>query len=256
MSMVRPISFLLLMAVMISCGGGAGPPAVRLTAVAPDYLEGFLDSTAGQFARENGVRVIFRYEPADSILPLIQNDPDFDLFIAANPERWLELRGDTLIRWETFSYLFEVPFVMVGRAGGPVISVPDDLIGDQIRRVCIVDPETGMEGRLGRYVLQKGQLWEKIQDRLILARSSEHLLSYLTTGEADAALAFEFSLGQTAGVTVLDTIDLDERLVYCGAVMAGSENPDPARAFLDLFTSRLCALYQKRGFYLYRDKEQ
>ena len=254
MSIVRLILFLLLLAALISCGGGAGPPTVRLTAVAPDYLEGFLDSTAGQFARENGVRIIFRFEPPDSILPLVRNDPDFDLFIAANPERWLESRGDTLIRWETLTSLFEIPFVMVGRVGGPVISAPDDLIGDRIRRVCIVDPEAGMEGRLGHYVLQKQRIWEKIQNRLILARSSEHVLSYLTTGEVDAALVFEYSLGQTPGVTVMDTIDLGNRLVYCGAVMAGSENPDPARAFLDLFTSRLCALYQVRGFHLYRDR--
>ena len=133
----------------------------------------------------------------------------------------------------------------------PVRKFIKDLKEERFRRVVMVDPGAGFEGRLAKEILTRHRLWDKLQGRLIMARSAEHMLTFLTTREADAAIGFESSLTEYKGLVILQRFDdkLDTYLMLCGTVMKQSKSATSAKAFLDLFESRQCALYGTPGVY-------
>lgn len=243
----------ILPAVIIGLGCGGESPGVQpgLTVAAPNYLKGILDRATAQFEEENRIPVKILFTVHDSVIGYAGRGSHLDAFLAADPKQFRALENDTTVAGGKFVCPFRMSLVLAGRAGGPRAEDLKDLRGEEFRRVVIVDPDVGYEGRLAAEVLKKRRLWDRLQPKLIRARSIEQLLSYLKTGEADAAILFESSLHEHRGATVMQRLDtlLDDRLLVCGAVTASSKQRSSAQAFLDLLSLRLCPLYDIRGIY-------
>ncbi len=231
------------------CTAEQHAPRPRLTVAAPDYLGGILDRAAAQFEEENDIPVEIVYLPPDSVLIYARNSLRVDLFIAADPERFKSFKKDTSLIYGVYTCPFRLSVVVAGRVDGPQTDDLDGIKGDNFRRIVIVDPASGYEGELAETALKKRHLWNKIQNRLIPARSRDQLMSYLASGEADAAIVLEASLYDRTGLIVMQRIDnlFGDRLIHCGAVTAGSDNKAPAQAFLDLLDLRLCPMYDIPG---------
>ncbi len=140
--------------------------------------------------------------------------------------------------------------VLAGPAGGQLAKLKS-IKEDFIRRVVIVDPEAGYEGQLAKEILEKNRLWDKLQPKLILAASNRHLLTYLATGEADAAIMLESSVDEKSGTVIYQRLDepLAKYMLHCAAVMKDSKQKESAQAFLDLLDSKLCGIYKIKGVY-------
>ena len=125
------------------------------------------------------------------------------------------------------------------------------LIDDHFMRLAIVDPAGTYGGRLAQYILNRAGVWDKTIDKMIVARDRSQLIHYLETGEATAVVALESSLNAYDNFEILMRLDNDlvESLTVCGAVFDGAKRINTARAFLDLFDSRLCRIYNIKGVY-------
>jgi molybdate transport system substrate-binding protein len=247
--------FLVVLVFTLACGctPESKKPDILLTAVAPDYLKGILDPVVFQFHEESGVRVNIIYENPDSVISRAKSGLRADLFLSPNPKRFKILKNDTQLVGGPYSCPFRLSLVLVGRIDGPQTDKIDNLKQDEFRRVVLVEPTSGFEGKMAAKVLNRRRLWDKLLKKMILARSTEHLHSYLSTGEADAAIMLESSLRGTDGLVVMQRLDewLDDRLVICGAVTGHSKNKEVAQAFLDLLESSLCPIYKTGGIYQY-----
>jgi molybdate transport system substrate-binding protein len=245
------ISCLLVFFLLIACADVAKMPIQRLNVVAPKYLQGILDRAAGQFYEENRVEVNIAYVPSDSVITRAKSDASTDLFLTASPKRFEILSRDTALVDSTFSCPFQLSLIAVGRADGPSAERIEDLKQDKFRRIAVVDLAQGYEGKLAAMALNRRRLWNNITKKIIRARSSEHLHSYLITKEVDAAVVFESSIQGIPGLTVIQRLDKDvkEQLIICGAVTARSANKKVAQAFLDLLDSSLCKIYKVGGVY-------
>jgi molybdate transport system substrate-binding protein len=246
---------LCLLAAALAVGGCRAVPKqsrVRLTVLAPDYLQGVIDRAAQQFTEENGILVVVSFENPDSLFARAQTDEKVDIVLSTDLRQFKQLAKDTLFLDRTYSCPFELSMVLAVRSRGPRPADISELAEPVVRRVVIVDPRSGYEGRLAEQVLQRSRVWKKLQKKLILANSTEHLLTFFQSGEADAAVMLESSLAGTSGVEVRQHLDryVGGGLVHCGAVLTWSKNRESARAFLDLLDSRLCSLYQAPGVYL------
>jgi len=232
------------------------PPAGQLKVVAPDFLRGILDRAAQQFQDENGVVVTITFVNPDSVIERAKAGLSNDLFFLGYPKRFDILKNDTALTSGTYSCPFRLSMVLVGRVDGPRGEKLDHLKRDEFRRVVIVDPAADYEGKLAARILNRHRLWDKLAKKLILAQSKNHLLTFLETKEADAALMFESSMLSGRGLAVLKRLDedLDDRLVMCGAVMPRSKNKKVAQAFLDLLDSNLCLIYKINGIHQYNSR--
>lgn len=223
--------------------------------MAPDHLQTVLDKAAAQFYEENRIKVSFIYVPGEDIIGKLDSLSPFDAFITYNAGRFERIEKDLQIQ-DGYSCPFRLSLVLAGPADGPDLEKLDQLKKEYIRRVVIVDPEAGYEGQLAEEILIKTGLWEKIQPKLIMARSASHLLTYLATGEADAAIMLESSMADGSKAVIHQRLDkpLAKYLLHCGAVTPGSKNKESARAFLDLLDSRLCEMYKLKGVYQNTDE--
>lgn len=240
---------MLLSLVLFGCTGNQQTTRPGLTVAAPDYLKGILDRAVAQFEEENHVPVDILYLPPDSAVIYGKNSLHVDIIIAADPKQFAAFKRDTSLIHSAYSCPFALSVALVGRVDGPHADDLDGIKSDEFRRIVIVDPAAGYEGKLAEAALKKRHVLNKIQDRLILARSSDQLISYMTTGEADAAVALESSLYGQTGLIVMSRLDklFGDRLIHCGAVTAGSNNKASAQAFLDLLDLRLCPMYDIPG---------
>jgi len=252
---MRPyVVFIALLAagiVAAGCDGGRKLNRPGLTVAAPDFLEGILDRAAKQFEVENDIPVQIIYDTPDSVIIRSKNGYRVDLFFAADPRRFRAMKNDTALMHGGYTCVFRMSMVLAGRSGGPRADKFDDIRKGEFKRVVIVDPAAGYEGRLAADILKKRRLYNRLRNKLVQARSTEQLLSYMNTGEADAAIVFESSLHDRPGFVVMERLDnlLEERLIICGAVTAYSNNTPSAQALLDLLDSRLCPIYDVRGIY-------
>lgn len=241
---------LLAMPVLSTCsktgrGRSAGP-----TIVAPDYLKGVIEAIAGQFETENKTRVRVIYEPFDRLLAGAGKS-GVDLVVIGDADRDEYRQAlDSIIGDGPYSCPFRLSLIAAGRPDGPSCADVRELADEAFHRIVMVDT-LQYEGMLAKEALDRARVWKKLKGKLILARTSQQLVSYLKTGEADAVLALEVSLREEKGWTILARLDTDrriqKRLLHCAGVTAGSSDPETARAFLDLFDSRLCPMYKLPG---------
>jgi len=246
---------MLLGLMLVDCTGNRQAAHPGLTVAAPDYLKGILDRAAGQFKEENHIPVDVIYLPPDSVVIYARNSLRVDVFIAPDPELFKSFRDDTSLIHGAYSCPFALSVALVGRTEGPRTDKLAGIESDEFRRIVIVDPASGYEGRLAETALKKRHVWNKIRNRLIPARSIDQAMSYMTSGEADAAVVLESSIYGRTGLTVMSRLDniFGDRLVHCGTVAARSDDKASAQAFLDLLDLRLCPMYDIPGVTCLRD---
>jgi len=242
--------------VLAGCGGRSSRDISRVTVLAPDYLEGILEPAAQQFESENGISVGIVYTAADSVVEQARHMPRIDVFITGGYKQFESLRRDSLLVRAGYYCPFRLSLVLAGRVGGPRTTTIDDLKRADFERVVIADPQAEYEGFLALEVLKKRRLWDRLQKKLIVARSTEHLRSFLDTREADAAILLESSLYGQKGLVVMQRLDklVGDVLIQCGVVTAKSQNKKSAQAFLDLLGSQQCPIYKIDGVYLVNDR--
>ncbi|MDD4050643.1 MAG: substrate-binding domain-containing protein [candidate division Zixibacteria bacterium] len=221
-----------------------------LTIVAPDYLKGVIETVAAQFEVENKTRVRVVYEPFDKVLGKA-GQSGIDLFVIGDTDRPETHEAlDSLRGNGNYSCPFRLSLIVAGRPDGPSCGDIRELAGDDFRRIVMVDTAQ-YEGLLAQEALQRTGLWKKVRGKLILARSTTQMSSYLKSGEADAVLALEVSLRDEKGWILLARLDDDRRiqrrLLHCAGVTPGASDKNAAQALLDLFDLRQCPLYRIAG---------
>ena len=222
---------------------------ISLKVVAPRYLSKIFDLAAFQFEAEHDAKITMIYVHPDSVFEKARSLMGIDLVFFRNPDNAQTIAKDTLFNLKTFSSPFKLTLIMANRTDGPQIKDVSHLTDSAIRRIVIINPAKSYEGNLTKRVLEKYKVWDKIQSKLIRADSPQHLRSFLTTGEADAVVAFELSLNEYFDAVIKQRFDdyLEKRLDICGVVMTKTKEPGPARAFLDFFDSPMCEIYGLLG---------
>ncbi len=249
---------LLAMAVILLTLGAAGCQQLSrvrsggVTVAAPDYLRPVLDKAADQFKRENNITVRITYLAPDKVVDQARRDRNIDAFIAADQGRFKDrVLRDSVMLDGLYSCPFRLSLLLIGRADGPQAGDISDLDGEQFQRVAVMAPESGCVGQAAKIVLERKHLWKKIQGKLVVAETPSRLMSFLQTGEVDAAIVLELSVPSERKLVVMQKLDgdrlLDRYLLHCGAVTRSSQRQESAQAFLDLLDSQLCDIYSIKG---------
>lgn len=247
----QAILILVLLTLIFGCAEVRRDKHIQLTMAAPDYLKGILETATAQFKEENNITIRIVYDKSGSVISRVRSSPEIDLFIAASRERFDRLLPDSVMFADYYSCPFRLSLFIAHRFDGPKATDPKHLMQDRFRRVVIIDPENGYEGLLAKEILKRFKVWDKLSSKIVKAESREHMLSYLASGEADAAVILESSLHGQKGFVSLRRLDLgiEEHLIHCGAVTRWSQNQKTARAFLDFLDSPFCGIYKITGVY-------
>ncbi len=245
------LSILILSCLILSGGCDKLPTGKKgqIHVIAPAFMKDVFDLAAAQFFAEHKIVISIDYVPQGSIEKHIDSLTKVDLVLFLNPERRKKFEKNPRMDVSTMACPFRISLVTVNRPDGPDIRRVKDLRKDEFRRVVMISPTVSYEGKLVLAALQRFKVWDKLEGKMIPAKSARQLQTYLESGEADVAIAFEHTLKDCQNIVIRQRFDEDykDQLNVCGMLVKDSHNKRVAQAFLDFFDKQRNEIYQTPG---------
>ncbi len=194
---LRSAIFLLVSGVFFSGAvrGAAGQEEIRV-AVATNFMRP-MDAIAGDFEKQTGTRVKRSSSATGMLYSQIVNSAPFDLFLAADEKR-PELLYQQGLCEEPFVYASGRVVLWSNRVDlGGTENWLQVILGDEILRVAIANPETAPYGEAAMQTIKKAGIEQKLQKLLVYGQNIGQAFQYGQQGAADMAfVAQSFALSE------------------------------------------------------------
>jgi molybdate transport system substrate-binding protein len=225
---------------MASCQTGAvsgGGSPVTLTVSAASDLGPAFREIGGLFEDQTGIKTSFNFGSTGQLAQQIEQGAPVDLFAAADVGRIDALEAKGRIIPDTKKVYALGRITLWTRADSPLrIERVEDLLQPEVLRIAIANPDHAPYGVAARQALQSAGIWDKIQDRLVLAENIQQTLQYAQTGNVDVAIVSLSLSNQGEGRWTLIPSELHQPIVQALAVIEGSAHEREARMFADFIT--------------------
>jgi molybdate transport system substrate-binding protein len=221
--------------------------AQEITVAAAADLQSAMQDIASRFQQETGKTVKVIYGSSGSFFQQIQNGAPFDMFFSANLDYPKKLEAAGLI--EATSYYQYAK-------GKIVVWVPKDskinlnsgllaLLDPSVKRIAIANPQHAPYGQAALAAMQKGGVYEKVKNKLVLGENVSQAASFVVSGSADAGIvALSLALspnmkdkGRYAQISASEYPSIEQACV----ILNSSKSKDTARQFLSFVKSAAVA---------------
>lgn len=241
----------------VGAAGAAAPMGAPTLSVyaAADLAFAFAEMVP-RFEREAGVRVTVVLGSSGLLARQIEHGAAADVFFSADRELIEDLRRKEMVRVDTETLYAEGRLALVApRAAGRRLRDLRDLVGPDIRRVAMANPDHAPYGRAAREALEALGLWERLRTRLVYADNIRHALQYVQSGAVDAGIV-ALALADAPEVTAV-RVDpqLHRPVLQFAVVLRRSPRPDLGLRLLRFVTGAEGRSIMKRyGFVLPGDR--
>ena len=122
---------------------------------------------------------------------------------------------------------------------GTEIKDLDKLTTYDINKIAIGEPESVPAGKYAKEVLDNTNLYDKVKDKLVLAKDVKEVLAWVQQGNADVGFVYLSDAFAAKGIKIALTTDEDTHsaINYPIAVLKESKNQNKAKAFEDFLLS-------------------
>lgn len=181
-----------------------GADDVPLIAAASD-LQSALREVAQAFQSETGHKVEIVFGSSGNMAAQIRQGAPFQMFLSADEKYVLDLAkaGHTRDEGQLYALgriaLF-VPHHSALQADERLAGLRTALENGRIERFAIANPSHAPYGRAAREALQKAQLWEPLQPKLILGENVSQAAQFATSANASGGIV-AYSLALTPAMT-------------------------------------------------------
>ena len=199
---------------------------------------------------EPNVKLEVNLGSSGSLQQQIEQGAACDVFISAGEKQMKALEEKDLLLDGTNKTLLTNDLVLVA-AEGKIIDNLDSIASDDVKHIAIGDPESVPAGKYAKEVLDNTKLYDKVEDKLVLAKDVKEVLAWVQQGNADVGFVYLSDTVGADGVEVVLTTDEDTHsaINYPIAVMKASEKQEKAKAFEDfLLSDEGQAILEKYGF--------
>lgn len=161
-----------------------------------------------------------------------------DVFISAGEKQMTALADKDLLLEDTNKTLLTNDLVLVAAEGTEVKDL-DTLNTDDITKIAIGEPESVPAGKYAKEVLDNTKLYDKVKDKLVLAKDVKEVLAWVQQGNAQVGFVYLSDAQGAEGVEVAYTTEANTHSVinYPIAVLKASEKQDKAKAFENFLLS-------------------
>lgn len=119
----------------------------------------------------------------------IKNGAPVDVFAAADTQSVTGLAGEGIIDEATVKNYAKGNLVLVASKEAKIqVKYLNQLTSEQIKIIAIANPETAPYGKAAKEALINAGLWGKIKDKVVYGKNIDETLTYVKTGNADAAI--------------------------------------------------------------------
>jgi len=234
---VRPL-VCVVVACAAGCSGSEDAEDERLLVLAASSLQFALPEIAAEFELRAGVDVDIVLGSSGNLVAQIENGAPADLLLSADRDFVDRLEAGGWIVPGTRRDYARGRIALVVPAGRRLPLALAELGGPQYTVVALANPETAPYGLAAREALEAARLWDELAPRVVFAENIAQAAQFVLTGNADAGvLALSVILEHQGWEHRLVDEALHAPVVQSAAVIAGSEQPVSAGAFLDFLTS-------------------
>ena len=168
----------------------------------------------------------------------IEEGAPCDVFISAGEKQMTALEQKGLLLEGTNKTLLTNDLVLV-EAEGTEIKDLDKLTTYDINKIAIGEPESVPAGKYAKEVLDNTNLYDKVKDKLVLAKDVKEVLAWVQQGNADVGFVYLSDAFAAKGIKIALTTDEDTHsaINYPIAVLKESKNQNKAKAFEDFLLS-------------------
>ena len=180
----------------------------------------------------------------------IEEGAPCDVFISAGEKQMTALSDKDLLLADTNKTLLTNDLVLVAAKGTKVEDL-DALSTADISKIAIGDPESVPAGKYAKEVLENTKLYDKVEDKLVLAKDVKEVLAWVQQGNAEVGFVYLSDAQGANGVEVAYTTESDSHspINYPIAVLKASEKQEKAKAFEDfLLSADGQTILEKYGF--------
>ena len=220
-----------------------------LVSAAASLTDAMNDIAKAYNAEQKDVKVTFNFGSSGSLQQQIEQGAPADIFLSAATKQMNALDDKGLIIKDTKKNLLKNRMVLVVPKGSTNIKDFSDLTKAKV--IALGEPESVPAGKYGQELLTKLGLWDKLSSKMVYAKDVRQVLAYVESGDADAGIVYRTDALISDKVKIAATADekLHSPVVYPGAVIKASKNPQAARDFVQFLSSdKAETIFEKYGF--------
>ena len=236
-------------ALLLTLACGFGGRSDVLLVFAATSLTDAIREIEEEFESDGRADVLVSFGGSQSLARQIASGAPADLYISAGtgPVEFLEAEGVPL---SDAVDLLTNRLVVVSRKGAVRPESLADLAGSGFGRVALADPNLAPAGMYAREALVALGLWDALKPKLIYGSDVRVTLTYVETGNVDAALVYATDARSTdLAISEVVPAGAYPHIVYPAVIVDESSNKPLARRFLDFLQSeRAGEVFVKHGF--------
>jgi molybdate transport system substrate-binding protein len=233
----RSVVISLLLVLATGCGGSTPANAPLRVAIASD-LQTVFPVLAARFQADTGIKVEASVGSSGKLAKDIAGGAPFDVFLSANRKFVDDLAATKAIDPASVRpYARGALVVAVFEKPGLHIQSLDDLTNPEIKKIAIANPDLAPYGLAAKQALQKVDLWDKLQPKIVRAETVAQAYHFVESGNAEVGLVSHSSVGSKSVKAFRVDKSLYEPIVQTLGVVSASKRQGDARAFADFMTS-------------------
>ena len=200
-------------------------------AAAADLIPAF-EEIGRQFEAGNKIKVVYSFGSTGLLTRQIENGAPMDVFAAASVDFIDQLEQKSLTIPDTKA-VYARGRITLWTPKGSVLKVEkiNDLLGNDIQRVAIANPDHAPYGMAAREALQTAGIWDSVKPKLVYADNIRQTLQFAETGNVDVAIVALSLSKPSDGHWTLIPEELHKPINQGLAVIKGTKNEQAARAF-------------------------
>ncbi len=254
--MKKVLLLVVLLFFVLSCGKqekkvGESKTEKKVTISAAASLKKSLDEIAENYRKESPDVVLnINYGGSGSLEKQIREGAPVDIFISAAKKNMDNLEEKGIILKESRRDILKNSLVLI---------VSDKLkervkkIGDikKIEKLALGELSTVPAGKCGKQALEKLNLWNEMENKIIFQKDVTAVLNIVELGEVDAGIVYSTDAKNVrkSFVAVEFPFDSHDPIVYPAAVILTTKNRKGAEKFLAyLETEKSKEIFVKNGF--------
>ena len=235
--MKKIIILLTLLLFIFSCGGQketVKKEPVTLTISAAASLKKSLDTIVENYQKEHpDITINVNYGGSGALEKQIIGGATADIFISAAKKNMDNLEKENLIIKETRKDLLKNTLVLIApNTQKDTLKSSKEL--KNTGKIALGEEKTVPAGKYGKQTLEKLNLWNNIQNKIVYQKDVTAVLNIVELGEVDAGIGYLTDAKKLKNGFVVEEFsqDLHEPIVYPAAVISSTKNKEQAEQFL------------------------
>ncbi|AKN31857.1 molybdenum ABC transporter substrate-binding protein [Clostridium carboxidivorans P7] len=223
----------------------------NITISAAASLKESLTEIQPKFEKDNNVKLTFNFGASGTLQKQIEQGAPADVFISAGKQQMDNLEKENLIDKSSRKNLLNNKLVLiVAKDYKDKIKSTSDLVNIN-SKLAMGEPTVVPAGQYGKESLEKLNIMDKVQSKIVYAKDVKQVVQYVENGEAAAGIVYKSDATVLKNSTIAETISESSHkpIVYPEAIVTASKEKETAKKFLDyLTTDSSKEIFKKYGF--------